>query len=485
MKHFFIVFLLFVGMAMESVIANNLDVIFRKNSILSGIKIPDLEYQTPKIKIHSLSKYETLYVYEDSSLPIVNLLIFIEGGALQEPNDLRGLYSIFLELWQTGGANLKSGEKISEELANYGAEVSFSLNPNHILISLLCLKQNFLPSFEVLKEILLYPEFSEEKLNTIKLKFIDSIERRNDRPEKIASRKILELLEYPDLPLESVSKEQIQKINRELILKTYREVLSSRRLHISIDGDIQNLPYFERLSELTKQLGEIKKPYIVKEQKLKQKGLSKLKNHIVLVEKKIPQSVIVLGTLLPPYKSNEIYPLMLGNYILGGGSFVSKFMREVRVNRGLAYYSYSSTRFYTHWGYFLGVSGTNSDQAKETLKIKLDIIRNFSKLLTEQEIQIAKDAIINSFIFEYNNPSRVLYMEILNRINDLPENFMEVFPKKIQNVDKTNLLDTFKKYINSNDLWIVVVGPKTMEETFRDFGLPIKVVDPEAKLDKF
>lgn len=482
MKAFFTILFL-IGITMETTFAEDLNVIFRKNGILEGIQIPELNYQIPKIKIHNLSKYETLYIYEDSTLPIVNIFFFIEGGTFQEPNELRGIYPIFLELWQTGGANQKSGEKISEELANYGAEVSFSVNSNHILISFTCLKKNFIPAFEILKEILLYPEFSEEKLNTIKLKFIDTIERRNDRPEKIASRKILELLMYPNLPVESVSKEQIQKINRDLILKTYRNVLSARRLHISIDGDIQDLPYVELLNEITKQLGEIKNPFIVKEQPNKEKGLVKLKNHILLVEKNIPQSVIVLGTLLPPYKSEDTYPLLLGNYILGGGSFVSKFMREVRVNRGLAYYSYSSARFYSHLGHFLAVSGTNTDQTSETLNIKLDIIKNFSNLLTAQEIQIAKDAIVNSFIFEYNNPSRVLYMEVLNRINDLPEHFMQIFPKKIKTVDKKTIVDVFNQYIKINDLWIVVVGPPEIQESLKGFGLPIKKVDSETELD--
>lgn len=465
------------------ILNKDFDIIYRKNGILQNIEIPELKFQIPEIQTYDISPYETLYVFADSTLPIINISIVIEGGILQEPNEKRGLYSVLLELWQSGGANQKTGEKISEELANYGAEVSFNLKYDHILISFSCLKNNFKPSFEIFKEILLKPEFSEEKLQTIKSKFIDSIQRRNDKPEKIAGRKLLEILQYPDIPVESISKDNLEKINRDLILKTYREILSKRRMYIAIDGDIEEIAYIDLFKEISKGFGEIKEPFVVRNQKKQYKGLEKFKNQILIIEKKVPQSIISLLTHLPPYQSEEIYPLMVGNYILGGGSFVSKMMREIRVNRGLAYYSYSSTKFYPEIGHFIAISGTNSNQVKETLKIKLELIENFSKYLSEQEIQIAKDAIVNSFIFEYNNPSRILYMKILNKINNLPENFMENFPKEIQKINKEKIINVFYKYILQKNLWILIVGPKELQNSLKDFQLPIKILDPETKFD--
>ncbi|MFN3604288.1 MAG: M16 family metallopeptidase [Leptonema sp. (in: bacteria)] len=472
-------------MKLESnpIINQNFDAIFRKNGILSGIKIPELSYSLPKITIENLSEYETLYLYPIPTLPLVNISIVIEGGFLQEPNELRGLYPILLELWQNGGTNQKTGEKVSEELANYGAEVSFSVKSDHILISFSCLKKNFQPAFEIFKELLLYPNFSEDKLKTIQFKFIDSLQRRNDKPEKIASRKIMELLFYPNLPVESISKDHVEKISRELILTNYKEILKQRRMHIAVDGDIEGIPIFDLFKEISKNFGPIQNPFMVKKIKRNPKGYEKLKHQILIVEKNVPQSVIVLGTLLPPYNSEEFYSLMLGNYILGGGSFVSKMMREIRVNRGLAYYSYSSVKFYSDVGHFLAISGTTSSQTKETLKIMFQMINDFSSLLSDQELQIAKDSITNSFIFEYNNPSRVLYMEILNRINDLPENFMEVFSEKIGKTSKQKAISSFKKYIFQKNLWILIVGPKEIQESLKEFHLPIKMIDPETSFD--
>ncbi len=461
---------------------NQMENIFRKNGILSDLKIKPIQFQLPEIKVMPISEFETLYVLEDSTLPLINLTLIIEGGILQESNEERGLYSVLLELWRNGGANGKSAETISEELAELGVEVNFQLNYEFIAIQMYCLKNNFLEAIKILKEILLYPEFAQDKLETIKLRYIDSIQRRNDKPEQIAYRKIKELMEYPDKILENVEKEDIEKITREQIRKAYKNILSSRYMHIALDGDLQNLDYYNIFKNLSNELGAVKNPYIVKNLNInnKGKGNNKYKNKILLIEKDIPQAVIVMGTFIPSYNSYSSYPLRVANYILGGGSFVSKMMREIRVKKGLAYFAYSSTKFSIFDGKFISASGTNSEQANLTLQLMLELINKLPEITTDEDLQITKDALINSFIFEFSTPTKILHAFILEKIYNSPIKLTE-FPNIIQKLTKQEILKTYKEYIQPENLWIVVVGPKNMYNRLNSI-LPTTIFNPDTQI---
>ena len=53
------------------------------------------------------------------------------------------------------------------------------------------------------------------------------------------------------------------------------------------------------------------------------------------------QSHIVIGMPAIRRDDPDYFALIVGNYILGGGGFVSRILEEVRSKRGLAYSAYS------------------------------------------------------------------------------------------------------------------------------------------------
>lgn len=462
---------------------NQLKIINRKNGILSDLNIKPIEFRLPQIETVKLSDYETLYVYKDNTLPLIHLNLIIEGGKLQEKDEERGLYSLLVDLWKNGGANGKSGEEINEQLAELGIDLNFNLQQEFISVDMYCLKSNFKEAIKLIEEILIYPEFSENKLQSFKLKYIDAIKRRNDKPESIAARKIKEIMEYPSKIEESINEDDINKISREQIIQAYKNVLKHRRLHIAIDGDINEIDYLNIFKNLTKKLGAIEQPFLVSQQTINSSGKKDLVNKIVLVKKDIPQAVIVMGKYIPSYKSKDIFPLSVANYILGGGSFVSKMMREIRVKRGLAYYAYSATRFSAHNGKFISSSGTNYEQAQETLSIMLQLIKNFKDTIQDDDITIAKDALINSHIFEFSNPAKILYLYTIEQIYQPSISYIENYTKLIEQVSKDDVINTYTKHIKGDNLWIVIVGPEQLLKSLNKTGLPIVVIEPETKID--
>ncbi|MCS7205315.1 MAG: insulinase family protein [Leptospiraceae bacterium] len=461
---------------------NPLSLLKRKNSILEGLTFKELNFTIPKIKEKRISEHEFLYVYHDPTLPIVNLNILFEGGIESQPHDEPALLPILVEVWENGGANGKGPEEISEALAELGVEFQISLHQEIILVEMYVLKDNFQKAFSILKEILLKPEFSEERLHTTKLKFKDNLKRRNDKPEQIASRKIKELFEHPRKVFESISPEEIDKVQKRDLIHAYQKILKTRRMHVTIDGDLEGIPYEEMISSLSEEMGEIQNPFVLHKENKPKLGRQDLKNTILLIEKNVPQAVIVLGTKVPSYNDPKNFSLRSSNYILGGGSFVSKMMREIRVKRGLAYYAYSHIRFFHEEGRFTSSTGTNVNQAPESLKIMLDLIENFHLYVSDEDVEITKEALINSHVFEFSNPTRILRSIVLERIYQTPENYLVLFPSKIRSITKKEIIQDFQSYITANQLWIVVVGPRSLEKELKKFNRKVLIFDPDQPL---
>ncbi|MDH5656360.1 MAG: insulinase family protein, partial [Spirochaetia bacterium] len=188
--------------------------------------------------------------------------------------------------------------------------------------------------------------------------------------------------------------------------------------------------------------------------------------------------VIFTGTYVPPHNSPDFYALQAGNYILGGGSFNSRLMREIRTIRGLAYYAYSRNIFQKKTGYFASGAGTRIDKVSESLSLMLEIIGGMKAPVKEQELDLARESIINSLVFQFDNPEDILDNEIRFINHGMPENYLKMFPEKINALSREQISKAFQKHIKTDSMHIAVAGPASLKaelETIR----PVIVIKPE------
>src|SRR5262249_19559001 len=103
------------------------------------------------------------------------------------------------------------------------------------------------------------------------------------------------------------------------------------------------------------------------------------------------QAHIMIGAPGISRSDPDYFPLFVGNYVLGGGGFVSRITEEVRQKRGLAYSSYSYFSPLQQRGPFLIGMQTQRAQAEAALKVVRDVLRDFvARGPTEDELKAAK-----------------------------------------------------------------------------------------------
>jgi zinc protease len=171
------------------------------------------------------------------------------------------------------------------------------------------------------------------------------------------------------------------------------------------------------------------------------------------------QAHVLIGQ--PGYKRDDpdFFPMMVGNYILGGGGFVSRLTTEVREKRGLSYSVYSYFSPGLHAGAFCIGLQTRPDQAEHALQVSLDVLTKFvSNGPTAEELKAAKDNLIGGFALRLDSNRKLLDNVANIAWNNLPLNYLDTWTQQVGKVSVSEVNDAFARKLQPTKLATVVLG---------------------------
>lgn len=443
--------------------------------LVSDIKIPDLKIESPYYETIQLATGPTLLRAPDASLPFVTLEISFEGGTNAEAIADAGTLEAMTRLMEIGGAGKRSGDEIAETLSRLGARLSVGQSYDGWSVSLTVLKKDFAAGFELLSDVLLRPTFPADRLPVVQNGLITRIKQRNDDPGQIARRKLMEVLYGDARAGYHLQPADVQRLSIAAVKAEHKRRLRRKGVLIALSGDYRGLNVEDRCNELfdglpadtdhkIESIARDRNPYNKK---------------ILLVEREAAQAVIMTGGYLPAHNDPDFFGLQTGNYILGGGSFNSRLMREIRARRGLAYYAYSYNTFRARSGTFFAGSGTRIDAAGETLRLMLKLIGDLPEDVKAGELDLAREAILNSLVFQYADPAKFLESEVRFRRHGMPENYLKVFAGKVRAMTQDEIRRVFRKHVRPAELAVVVVGPPGLKAELAKLR-PVVTIEPET-----
>ena len=181
------------------------------------------------------------------------------------------------------------------------------------------------------------------------------------------------------------------------------------------------------------------------------------------LEKRIPfdaaQAHVLFGQ--PGYKRSDPdhFPLIVGNYILGGSGFVSRLTAEVREKRGLVYGVSSSFSPGRHAGSFTVGFQTRPDQAAQALELARFVVKEFvAKGPTQAELQAAKDNLVGGFALGIDSNRKLLANLAGIAWNDLPLNYLDTWTQQIEKVSIADVLAAFSRKLQPEKMVTVILG---------------------------
>jgi zinc protease len=174
---------------------------------------------------------------------------------------------------------------------------------------------------------------------------------------------------------------------------------------------------------------------------------------------KSAQAQVLIGQ--PGYKRNDpaFFPMLVGNYILGGGGFVSRLSNEVREKRGLTYGVSSYFSPGLHAGAFTIGLQTRPDQVKQALEVTRTVLRDFvANGPTEAELKAAKDNLIGGFPLLIDSNRKLLGNVANIAWNDLPLNYLDVWTQKVDAVTVAEIKAAFAQKLQPDKMVTIVLG---------------------------
>ena len=199
--------------------------------------------------------------------------------------------------------------------------------------------------------------------------------------------------------------------------------------------------------------------------------------------KDLPQTTIVIGDVGLTKDNPDQYAVRVMNYILGGGGFNSRLMREIRSDRGLAYSAYSYFQIGRRLpGPFVAATETKSESVVAALTLARKIMADMrNNKITPEELALARESLINSFVFGFENSHSVVKRQMDQVFFDYPEDYLARYRDRIAAVTIDDVQRVAMKYINLDRQQIVLVGDlESFRPELTQAGFDYKEVDVDG-----
>jgi zinc protease len=439
------------------------------------IQAPPLPAFTPQQPVRvQLPNGMVIFLQEDHELPLIEASVRIRGGSVYVPASKTGLTELYGEVWRTGGTKTKTGDQMDDFLEARAAKIETGNQAESTTISLDCLKGDFDAVFEMFLDLLHNPEFRTDKLELAKEQVYTEISRRNDNVDAIVHRESRIVAYGKDNPYARIPEyATVVSVTREDLLSWHRQYVHPNNIIFGITGDFDAKAMQARLAQAfgTWQKGpEAKRPDV---------KFTEPKPGLYFIPKTdVNQSTVAMLDLGIERSNPDYFAVSVMNEIFGGG-FSSRLFNNIRSKQGLAYNVGGGVGYgWDRPGLTNIEMQTKSATTVEGIQALDNEIDDLQKnAATPAELKRAKDNILNSFIFQFDTPEKVLGEKMSYEFYHYPLDFLERYRAEVEKVTADDVARVARKYVHKERMAVLVLGNDA------EFGKPLSSLGPVQNVD--
>ncbi|OYY14920.1 MAG: peptidase M16 [Polynucleobacter sp. 24-46-87] len=405
------------------------------------------------------------YLVQTKSLPMVDIEISIDAGDRYDPSAKSGLATVVGQLMNYGAKSEKgllNEAQIADEIADLGANLGISVSGERAIMRIRTLSRKDLRdrAVQLASAMLSAPTYDAKILAREKQRMTTALLESETKPESVLDRRFRKLV-YGDYPLaNSPTVRSIANISTTDLQQFHRQFYRGDRMIVSIVGDVGKVEAAEIVQGLLQRVPQ-SGPAIAKLPEFERSTVEPLSQREVTIPFDTQQAHIAMGMTAVTRSNPDYFPLLVGNYVLGSGGFVSRLMSEVREKRGLAYSVFSYFAPGKDVGIFQAGVQTKSDQATLALEVMSSTIAQFiANGPMQSELDAAKANLINGYPLRIDNNRKLLDNVSSIAWNNLPLDTMDVWTKQVEMVSLDQVKEAFQKNLAMDRMKIVVLGVK-------------------------
>jgi zinc protease len=402
-----------------------------------------------------------VWLVESPGLPILDVQIDFDAGDRRDPADKAGLASVTAAMTSKGieardGAPALDENQLGEAWADLGAGFGGGAGADRMSFTLRTLTYPDLlaKAVDLAARQIGEPAFPDTVWQRDRQRMVASIREANTRPATVAGRAFAQAV-YSGHPYGyETTEESLSRISVQDMRAFYR-VIQPCRAKVSIVGAVNRAQADQIAAKLLSRLPAGACQPLAPVAEIPALGAP--------AERNIPfasaQAHVLIGQ--PGYKRDDpdYFPLLVGNYVLGGGGFVSRLNNEVRQKRGLSYSVYSYFAPGMHAGAFTLGLQTRPDQAAQAVQVSREVVGEFVRQgPTAEELKAAKDNLIGGFALRIDS-NRKLADNLANIAwYDLPLDYLDTWTRQVERVTAADIKAAFARKLQPDRMVTVVVG---------------------------
>ncbi|MHB8335912.1 MAG: M16 family metallopeptidase [Ignavibacteriaceae bacterium] len=374
------------------------------------------------------------------------------NSALETPKGHDGVDGVLQQLFSYGSKNLDriDFQKALDDIGIYeSAGTSFSVKT---------LSNHFDKAVELLAENELNPGLPDNAFNIIKMQSAATVAGELKSPDYLFGRALTKALYPENDPIqreatpETINSLKLKNV-KDYFAKVYRPDLTT----IVVIGNVSPVMAKEVIE---KYFGSWKAEGQKPETELPPVPLNKPVTSSVPDQSRVQDKVTLAQTLALTRSNPDYYALELGNHVLGGAFYATRFYKDLRENAGLVYYVTSSFNIgKTRANYSVNYGCDPPNVLKARVIIERDLKQMQTNNVTAHELEQAKAMLMREIPLSEASLSSIAGGLLSRSVSELPLDEPTIAAKKYLQLNANEVRRAFAKWIRPVDFVQVTEGP--------------------------
>ncbi len=393
--------------------------------------------------------------YQAMDIPMLTVSLAFQAGAAYDGQHF-GLSTLTTRLLNQGNDGLDANT-LANRLAETGAQFSNENNRDMIVLHLKTLTEQeaLKQSTTLFTRIVKQPDFPKKAFEREKNQQRMAIKQALESPDEVANQTFFRALyqAHPYAHPVNGDLKTLDAITLKDVQHFHDTFFVSQNATLVLVGALKHKEAEALAEQITQNIPKGKKAPSIPNAKPLPEAMD------VQVPFPSSQTVLRLGELGINHHNPLYFPLLVGNYTLGGGALVSRLANELREKRGLTYGVHSQFVPLPKQGPFVIGFSTQTAQAEKAEMLTRDTLKAFVQTgPSDDELKAAKQYLMGSFPLSIASNQSMAGILLRMAFYGLPDNYLDTYTSNINHVDTQQIQSAFQKNIHPNRLLQVMVG---------------------------
>src|SRR6267142_2983259 len=420
----------------------------------------------------------TVLVVEEPRLPLVSYRLALRAGTAYDPVKLPGLTDMVAGLLPEGTES-KTSRQLADEVARMGASLTAGANSDYTIVAASALTEFRDNILDLMAEVILNPSFPENEVELAKQNTKESLRQQRAQPSFLATEMVSRVM-FGSHPYSVVAPtpESLDLSSRDDFVQFHRSKFVPNNAVFIVVGDVS---FDELLTQIEGLFSGWKKGTALSDD-FPAPPLRTARSAYLIDRPGSAQSNIVIANRGITRTNPDYFPMLLMHTVFGATASSRLFM-NLREEKGYTYGAYSNLDARRTAGTFRATAEVRTAVTGDSLKeffYELNRIR--TEPVSQKEIADAKSYLTGVFPIRLETQEGLIDQLVQIKMLDLPDNYLEIYRNRIQEVTIEQIQAVAKKYVKPDEAAIVIVGDGSqLKEQIKPYAQDIEFYNTAGK----